>query len=72
MDLHWASQKSLIVTTKSTQNITYICLTTFGLVISQFVISYAPNPSEIHTNRYKDVSSQRSLEVSKAHIQAFR
>lgn len=71
MDLHWASRTSLIVTTQHLQNITNICLTVFDLVISQLVISYAPNPSEIRTSRSKDVCSQRSLEVSKAHIQAF-
>lgn len=71
LDLHWVSRTSLTVTTQYLQNITYNCLAVFDLVISQLVISYAPNPSEIRTSRSKDVCSQRSLEVSKAHIQAF-
>lgn len=58
MDLHWASKTNLIVTTQYLQNITYICLTIFDLVISQLVISYALNPSEIRTSRSKDVYSQ--------------
>lgn len=61
VDLHWASRTSLIVTAQYLQNITYICLTIFDLVISQLVISYAPNPPEIRTSRSKDVCSQRSF-----------
>lgn len=55
-----ASKQELIIPTQYLENITFLRLSTFDLIISVFVISCGPNPSEIHGTEHEVERSQGS------------